>query len=101
MTIVKPSGSKDMNMYVDNYKTSRYPHALEQESWRGVTAFKFEVPLEIDADEDAYEVNETTLATICSQEQEVEEGKKTELEKLLKYQAVEVVLPQRSRSSAT
>ena len=61
--------------------------------WSGYTIFDFMNPLDIETEEDAAEVNEVTLEEANKKQPDEWEGKKTEMEKLLKYQAARVVLP--------
>ena len=86
-------GKKETEYLVDDYKKCKNPHEHLRAQWSGYTAFQFQVPLEVESTEDGeYEVNEVTIAE-ASKMNEVDEGKTAELDKLLKYQAVELIPP--------
>ena len=61
--------------------------------WSGYTVFEFDNMLDYSMDDDEIEVNEVTLNE--SEKQNIDEwmGKKTEMEKLLRYDAVKIILP--------
>ena len=85
--------NKKTEYLVDDYKKCKNPHEQLQSQWAGYTAFQFQVPLELeDSTDTEYEVNEVTIKE-ASRISEVDEGKTAELDKLLKYQAVEVIPP--------
>ena len=86
-------GEKGTEYLVDDYKRCKNPHEQLRNQWTGYTAFQFRVPLEADSvEENDYEVNEVTMAE-AAKVSEVDEGKTAELDKLLKYQAVEIIAP--------
>ena len=56
--------------------------------------FEFDMkPTDVGADTDEHEVNEVTVSEFKNEERQLWDGKRSELEKLLKYGAVEVILP--------
>ena len=66
--------------------------------WAGYTIFEFDgMPRMDEIEDEEYEVNEVTLTEIQSERQQLWEGKKSELEKLLRFEAVRVVLPTEAR----
>ena len=62
--------------------------------WAGYTIFEFDgVPRPVDSDEEGYEVNEVTLTEVQTDKHQEWDGKRSELEKLLRFEAVKIVLP--------
>ena len=68
------------------------------EWWSGYTIFDFMNPLDIETEEDVAEVNEVTLEEATMRRPDEWEGKKTEMEKLLKYQAARIIYPQEANA---
>ena len=62
--------------------------------WSGYTVLDFQNPLDIETEEDVAEVNEVTLDEATKRQPDEWIGKKTEMEKLLKYQAARIIYPQ-------
>ena len=61
--------------------------------WSGYTVFEFDNMLGHDLEEDEIEVNEVTLDESAKQNVDEWTGKKTEMEKLIRYDAVKIILP--------
>lgn len=60
----------------------------------GYTIFEFDgVPRPVDSDEEEYEVSEVTLMEVQTDKHQEWDGKRSELEKLLRFEAVKIVLP--------
>ena len=75
----------------DDFQITDKPHQKLRGTWTGFTVFAFDMPLHHDMGEDEkYEVNEVDMKTAV-QYSDIDQGKLTELEKLLKYEAIEIV----------
>ncbi len=61
--------------------------------WSGYKVFDFQNPRDIEAEDDAAEVNEVTLDEANRRQPDEWTGKRLEMEKLLKYQAARVIYP--------
>ena len=67
--------------------------------WAGYTIFEFDgVPRINEMEEEEYKVNEVTLSEVQSEKHQLWEGKRSELEKLLRFEAVKVILPADARN---
>ena len=89
----QPDSNEGFIVHVDNDFRTGDQHEKTGARWSGYTVFEFENMLNEDLEDDEIEVNEVTLDESTKQGVDEWTGKKTEMEKLIRYDAVKIIPP--------
>ena len=87
------SSPNKLHYITDDFLANEKPNQRLADAWTGFTILAFDLPLQNDNPEDEpFEVNEVDLKTALKYS-DIDQGKLTELEKLLRYEAIKIVPP--------
>ena len=99
-SLIRQDGVDGYMVITDEDYRGRTEHHPELRSWTGYSVFEIELPdLDLTIPEEEHETYEVTMWEGLQKHKEIalEESKRTEVEKLLKYKALKVIPPHEAR----